>query len=48
MLAENIYEEETGGLSLGTSHPELFLTMMEGLRFRRNSFDHVHLLPGAR
>ncbi|CUS37170.1 conserved hypothetical protein [Candidatus Nitrospira nitrosa] len=48
MLAENIYEEETGGLSLGTSHPELFLTMMEGLRFSRNSFERFHLLPEAR
>ncbi|MDH4153440.1 MAG: iron-containing redox enzyme family protein [Nitrospira sp.] len=48
MLAENIYEEETGGLSLGTSHPELFLTMMEGLQFSRNSFERVHLLPEAR
>jgi pyrroloquinoline-quinone synthase len=27
MLADNIYEEDTGGLSLGKSHPELFLTM---------------------
>jgi pyrroloquinoline quinone (PQQ) biosynthesis protein C len=48
MLAENIYEEETGGLSLGTSHPELFLRMMEGLGFRRRDFDRVHLLPAAR
>jgi pyrroloquinoline-quinone synthase len=31
MLADNIYEEDTGGLSLGKSHPELFLTMMAGL-----------------
>ena len=30
MLADNIYEEDTGGLSLGKSHPELFLTMMSG------------------
>jgi pyrroloquinoline quinone (PQQ) biosynthesis protein C len=48
MLAENIYEEETGGLSLGKSHPELFLTMMEGLGFRRGDFEHAHLLPAAR
>src|SRR5437899_6826008 len=27
-LARNIYEEDTGGLSLGQSHPDLFLTMM--------------------
>lgn len=48
MLAENIYEEETGGLSLGQSHPELFLTMMEGLGFRRRDFERAHLLPAAR
>lgn len=48
MLAENIYEEETGGLSLGKSHPELFLTMMEGLGFRRRDFERGNLLPAAR
>lgn len=48
MLAENIYEEETGGLSLGKSHPELFLTMMEGLGFNRKGFEQVRLLPAAR
>lgn len=48
MLAENIYEEETGGLSLGKSHPDLFLTMMEGLSFRRRDFERVRLLPAAR
>lgn len=48
MLAENIYEEETGGLSLGKSHPELFLTMMEGLGFDRKDFEQVRLLPAAR
>ena len=48
MLAENIYEEETGGLSLGKSHPELFLTMMEGLGFNRRGFEQVRLLPAAR
>lgn len=48
MLAENIYEEETGGLSVGKSHPELFLTMMEGLGFRRRDFEPVRLLPAAR
>ena len=48
MLAENIYEEETGGLSLGKSHPELFLTMMEGLGYRIKDFESVCLLPAAR
>ena len=48
MLAENIYEEDTGGLSLGKSHPELFLTMMEGLGFSAQDFEHVRPLPASR
>jgi pyrroloquinoline-quinone synthase len=48
MLAENIYEEDTGGLSLGKSHPELFLSMMEGLGFHTDLFDEVRLLPASR
>lgn len=32
-LAENIYEEQTGRLSVGVSHPQLFLDMMDGLGF---------------
>ena len=46
-LAENLYEEETGGLSKGLPHPELFLTMMEGLRFKRAQFRGVDLVPEA-
>jgi pyrroloquinoline quinone (PQQ) biosynthesis protein C len=34
-LAENIYEEQTGGLSFKRPHPELFFEMMEGLGFSR-------------
>jgi pyrroloquinoline-quinone synthase len=34
-LAENIYEEQTGKLSLGAAHPELFLEMMDGLGIPR-------------
>jgi len=48
MLAENIYEEDTGGLSLGSSHPDLFLSMMEGLGFDRKDFERVRLLPASR
>ena len=48
MLAENIYEEDTGGLSLGKSHPELFLQMMAALDFPPRIFEKVKLLPGAR
>lgn len=48
MLAENIYEEDTGGLSLGKSHPELFLQMMAGLGFAAEMFEAIKLLPGAR
>jgi len=33
-LAENIYEEQTGGLSGTAPHPELFLRMMTGLPCR--------------
>jgi pyrroloquinoline-quinone synthase len=48
MLAENIYEEDTGGLSLGKSHPELFLIMMTGLGFSSRDFGAIHLLPAAK
>jgi pyrroloquinoline quinone (PQQ) biosynthesis protein C len=34
-LAENIYEEETGKLSFGVPHPELFLEMIDGLGIDR-------------
>ena len=48
MLAENIFEEDTGQLSLGRSHPELFLMMMEGLGFRNGAFKTMTLLPASR
>ena len=48
MLAANIYEEQTGGISGATSHPELFLRMMEGCGFSRSHFDGVELLPAAK
>jgi len=48
MLADNIYEEDTGGLSLGKSHPELFLVMMEGLGFSKKDFEQIKLLPASR
>lgn len=35
-LASNIAEEQTGQMSFGVSHPELFLRMMEGLGFSRD------------
>jgi pyrroloquinoline quinone (PQQ) biosynthesis protein C len=38
-LAENIYEEQTGGISGTAPHPELFLRMMEGLGYKRSDFD---------
>ena len=46
-LAENLYEEETGGLSKGLPHPELFMVMMEGLRFPRHRFEAIDLIPEA-
>jgi pyrroloquinoline-quinone synthase len=48
MLAENIYEEDTGGLSLGKSHPELFLSMMHGLGLPATSFQAPRLLSASR
>lgn len=48
MLAENIYEEDTGGLSVGKSHPELFLEMMAGLGFPAEDFKDVRPLPASR
>ena len=48
MLAENIFEEDTGKLSLGTSHPELFLKMMRGMGFRSRDFERIQMLPATR
>nr|MBI3614667.1 iron-containing redox enzyme family protein [Nitrospirota bacterium] len=48
VLAENIYEEDTGGLSLGRPHPELFLTMMKGLGYDEKEFEHVPMLPASK
>lgn len=38
-LAENIFEEQTGKLSIGVSHPELFLEMMDGLGYARSAME---------
>ena len=47
MLAENIYEEDTGGLSFGRSHPQLFDEMMQGLGFDMARFERARLLSGG-
>ncbi|MDP9002941.1 MAG: iron-containing redox enzyme family protein [Myxococcota bacterium] len=49
-LAENLYEEQTGGLSGTAAHPRLFLRMMEGLGFDAGQFtdDDTWLHPAAR
>ncbi len=47
-LAENIYEEETGGLVAGRPHPELFLEYPRGLGMDLARFEAVELLPAAR
>ena len=47
-LAANLYEEETGGLSVGRSHPALFVEMMAALGFPSRDFDRIRLLPAAR
>src|SRR5436190_3037991 len=46
-LAENLYEEETGGLVAGRPHPELFLEYPRGLGMDMRRFDHIELMPGA-
>lgn len=48
MLAENIFEEDTGKLSLGASHPALFLKMMKGLGFPASDFNRIRMLPATR
>jgi len=47
-LAENLYEEETGGLIAGRPHPELFLEYPRGLGMDLTRFAHVELGPAAR
>jgi len=47
-LAENLYEEETGGVIAGRPHPELFLEYPRGLGMDLSKFDAVELLPAAR
>lgn len=47
-LAENLYEEETGGLHAGRPHPELFLEYPRGLGFDLRRFEQVELLPAAK
>lgn len=46
-LADNIYEEQTGGVSKSAPHPELFLEMMAGCGYEPIAFNHVQLLPEA-
>jgi pyrroloquinoline-quinone synthase len=47
-LAENLYEEETGGLAAGRPHPELFMEYPRGLGMDLARFADVKLLPAAR
>jgi pyrroloquinoline quinone (PQQ) biosynthesis protein C len=49
-LSENLYEEQTGGLSGTAAHPQLFLRMMQGLGFDAATFvdDDEWLHPAAR
>jgi pyrroloquinoline-quinone synthase len=46
-LAENLYEEETGGLAAGRPHPDLFMMYPEGLGMDLDRFGNVQLLPAA-
>jgi hypothetical protein len=47
-LAENLYEEETGGVIAGKPHPELFLEYPRGLGMDMSRFERIELLPAAR
>jgi hypothetical protein len=47
-LAENLYEEETGGLVAGRPHPELFLEYPRGLGMDLRRFESIELLPAAK
>jgi pyrroloquinoline-quinone synthase len=46
-LAENLFEEETGGLVAGRPHPELFLEYPRGLGMDLGRFAAVELLARA-
>jgi pyrroloquinoline quinone (PQQ) biosynthesis protein C len=46
-LAENLYEEETGGLSRGRPHADLFLEYPRGLSMDLSRFEAPRLLPEA-
>ncbi len=47
-LAENLYEEETGGLVAGRPHPDLFLEYPKGMGMDLERFERVELLPAAK
>jgi pyrroloquinoline-quinone synthase len=47
-LAENLYEEETGGMIAGRPHPDLFLEYPRGLGMDMARFQSIELLPAAR
>jgi pyrroloquinoline-quinone synthase len=47
-LAENVFEEETGGIVAGRPHAELFLDYARGLGMDLSRFERVELLPAAR
>ncbi len=46
-LAENLYEEECGGLSMGFPHADLVLRYPEGLGMDMTRFEAIGLLPRA-
>jgi pyrroloquinoline quinone (PQQ) biosynthesis protein C len=46
-LVENMYEEETGGLSASRPHPDLFLEYPKGLGMDLARFERITLLPNA-
>lgn len=47
-LAANIYEEQTGGISLAASHPALFMKMMRGCGYDVHAFEKPFLPDAAK
>src|SRR5215467_8091181 len=45
-LAENLYEEETGGLVAGSPHPELFLDYPRGMSIATSSMKRSSTMVG--
>lgn len=47
LIAEELYEQETGGLTSSDGNAELFLSLVAGLGLSTDRFRHVSLFPEA-